>query len=188
MAQGTLVAALIEDGWELINQLLRSDFPIAAAWWVKPIEEPGANREWQLFLASPMVDQLGSGVTYRKAYDALRSMPNFDPVLARISLGMIKMIDVSNPMTKEAVKILERFRGRPPISVGRCRLGEIEAEEVFVYPLSRPAPWQQVVLKSPVDVVEPPSPQDSQTMSQMVASGIELYRAGIGAKALTVLR
>jgi hypothetical protein len=179
MAQGALVADLIDDGWNLISQLRRNDFPITAAWWVKPTEVgTGGTEEWQFFIASPLVDQLGPADAYQKAYDALRSMPSFDPVLARISLGMIKIIGERNRITEDVLKIIRQLHGWPPLHVWHRRLGEIQTEEVYVYPLTLPSPWQQVVLKTDVEVDEPLSPNESQAMSQMMASGTIPVRAG----------
>jgi hypothetical protein len=151
MAQSMLVERFIEDGWELINHLLKADFPILTACWAKVIlddDQMGDRREWQLFLVSPLVDEQGPADAYEKAYNALRSMPQFDQVFARISLGMIKLIGERNPITQAVSQILKRFHGKGPIYVRRCRLGQIQAEEVYVYPLTLPDPWQKVVLKS----------------------------------------
>ncbi len=153
MAQSMLVERLIEDGEELINQL-RYDFPILTACWAKVIlddDQMGDRGEWQLFLVSPLVDQEGPADAYEKAYNALRNMPQFDQMFARISWSMIKIIGEKNPITQGVIKILKRFHGKAPIYVRRCRLGQIEAEEVYVYPLTLPPPWQKVVLKEARD-------------------------------------
>ena len=65
MAQSTLVAGLVDDGLKLTYQLVRSGLPIAAAWWLKPIDDPlYGNQDWEFFLASPWVDELGRGEVY----------------------------------------------------------------------------------------------------------------------------
>ncbi len=181
MAESTMVESLREDGLELVNDVVQGNVPVAAAWLVKVIPEDdrmGEREEWQFFLASPFVDQEGPQAAYQKIYDALRSSPRGDPVLARISLGMIKVVGVNDKVTADVFKIVKRFRGAPPIYVAQCRLGSIEAGEVHIFYVSRlPAPWQQVVLKTEVQVQ--PSPQE---MQQAIASGhIPIPRATVTA-------
>jgi hypothetical protein len=182
MAESTLVDTLKEDGRELIEHLVRDGLPIAVAWWVKPIpeEEQHEGPEWLFFLASPLVDQLGPGGVYQKVYTALRSTRLGDLIFARISLGQIKVIGVSDPATADVLKMLKRYPGKPPswppIYVARCRLGTIEAREVQVYPPSlwekaNLSTWYPVRLKKPVEVSQPPSPQDNQIMQEIAASG-----------------
>jgi hypothetical protein len=174
-----LVGALVEDGLELTTQLVRSDILISAAWWVKPIYDPELGyQEWQFFLASPLVDELGAGEVYKRAYDALQSMQNFDALLARISLGMIKMVGLRNPITEDVFKVINRFGGGPPIPVGRCRLGTIEAEEVNIFYAKLPAPWQELVIKTPVEVYDPSSRQERAAMIPIGGSGISRVQAG----------
>ncbi len=169
MAESTMVESLREDGLELVNDVVQGNVPVAAAWLVKVIPEDdrmGEREEWQFFLASPLVDQEGPQAAYQKIYDALRSSPRGDPVLARISLGMIKVVGVNDKVTADVFKIVKQFRGAPPIYVARCRLGGIEVRDLHIfYVLRLPPPWQQVVLETDVQV------QPSQEMQQAIASG-----------------
>ena len=168
MAESTMVESLKEDGLDLVNDVVQGNVPVAAAWLVKVIPEDdrmGEREEWQFFLASPLVDQEGPQAAYQKIYDALRSSPRGDPVLARISLGMIKVVGMNDKVTADVFKIVKRFRGAPPIYVARCRLGSIDAQEVSIFYVSHlPAPWQRVVLKTEVEA-QPLSPQEAQAMA-----------------------
>jgi hypothetical protein len=165
MAQGTLVETLKDDGRELVNDVVQAKVPIDAAWLVRIIPENGiGGEEWQFFLASPLVDQQGPQAAYQKIYDALRSSARGDPVLARISLGMIKVVGLNDPITAEVFKIVKRFRGAPPIYVARCRLGSIEARGLYIFYVARlPPPWQQVIIRTDVraQLVLPPGRQAS---------------------------
>jgi hypothetical protein len=143
MAQGTLVDMQVEDGRQLLEQLARSSFPVAAAWWLKPsviVEEqpfntPYVEREWQFYLASPVVETQGQTRAYHSIHEALRKIhPSHDPVIASISMSRITVVGENHPATQEVFKIIRLYRGKPPIYVARCRLGNIEAKEVYIYP------------------------------------------------------
>src|SRR6266849_4061900 len=182
MAQSTLVGDLIQDGKELIDDLVRANVPVAAAWWARVIPETtfmGDRPDWQFFLASSLVEQQGPGVAYQKAFDALRTSPRGDAILARITVSMIKIVGETDPIAADVFKIVRAYGGKPPIYVARCRLGQIEVEEVHIfYVTTLPAPWQSLVLKTAVEAEEPLSQQESQAMNQIVASGINPIQAG----------
>ena len=108
MDQSTLVGDLIQDGKELIDDLVRANVPVAAAWWAKVIPETmfmGDRPDWQFFLASSLVEQQGPGVAYQKAFDALRTSPRGDAILARITISMIKIVGETDPITADAAPI-----------------------------------------------------------------------------------
>src|SRR5436309_288474 len=177
MAQGTLVTDLIDSGTLLIRQLRLGGFPIAAAWWIKPIEDPlEGNQGWQFFLASSLMDQLGPADAYQKLHDILKNV-SFDSVLARIPLGKIKILGETNPITQGVFKIIDQLHGVGPIRVWHRRLGEMRAEEIFIYALNLPSPWQRVILKNPVEVNEP-SLKQSEALNQIMASGNPPVLAG----------
>jgi hypothetical protein len=180
MAQNALVESLIEDGRNLLEHLNRTTFPIAAAWWVKEILEDNAmmdRREWQFFLASPLVDQQGSAVVYQKIYEYLRGIYRGDPILPRFSLGRIKAVGVNDAMTVDVLEIIKLSRGKQPICAAMRRLGNIVAEEVYIYPPPLPL-WEQLRLKTTIEVEEPLSQQEHQAVDRIVASGINPVQAG----------
>src|SRR5262245_35801478 len=175
MAQSTLVAGLIDDGLELIKRLVPNGFPIIAAWWAKPVED----QEWVFFLVSRLVDELGPGVAYQRAYEALQDSQKFDLVPARITLGITKIIGERSPIAQEIFKIIKLHGGGPPFYVRRCKLGEIEVEDVYiVYVLTLPTPWHPAILMAPAEVDEPLSSQDRAAMIEIGASGTTPVRAG----------
>jgi hypothetical protein len=143
MAQSTLVGDLIQDGKELID-LVRGSVPVAAAWWAKVIPETtfmGDRPDWHLFLASSLVEQQGPGVAYQKVFDALRTSPRGGAILGRITVSMIKIVGETDPLTADIFKIIRAYGGKPPIYVARCRLGQIEVEDVQIfYVTTVPAP------------------------------------------------
>jgi hypothetical protein len=191
MAQGTLVDQLVQDGRQLLEQLARDGFPIAAAWWLKPFVEveqwepfnpPYVEREWEFYVASTVVEDEGPAVAYDSIYKALRVMqPNLPPAF---SMSRITAVGAKNPATAEVFKIMRLYGGAPPIYVARCRLGNIEAKEVYIYPVPtarKPdqADFEIRVLKTPVDVrIERQSPEVAQAMEIIQASGTTPAQAG----------
>jgi hypothetical protein len=167
MAQSTLVESQIGEGLELIDQLVRCGFPVAAAWWVKPIEDD----DWKLFLASAVVDDQGPAVAYQQANDALRDWQEYH--LGPISLGMASIIGEKNSIAREIFKIVALHGGGPPIYVNRYRLGETDSEGLHIFYVTKlPAPWHQVRIKNPVDNVEELSTQQKRArMVEIGASG-----------------
>jgi hypothetical protein len=167
MAESTLVDRLKQEGQELINYLVRWDIPIAAAWWVKPKGEP----EFQLYLASPQVDTFGPKFVYEKIYKAFQGV-----LFTSFSLGQIKVIGLNDQMTKDFLKIFNRYGANPPTYIGECWLGNIEADEVHIYPTPtkeyQRGNWEQRILKTEVAVsIDEPSPAERQLMREIVASG-----------------
>jgi hypothetical protein len=160
---------MIDAALPFVDRIVRNGFPVAVAWWVKPIED----EEWMLYLASAVVDDQGPAMAYQKAHDALQGWREFEPMFAGVSLEMTRIIGEQNSITRDIFKIVTRHGGGPPIYVNRCRLGELEAEEVHIFYVTKlPAPWQQVTLKKKVDNVEELSTlQKRARMVEIGASG-----------------
>jgi hypothetical protein len=179
MAQNTLVGALVEDGLEITAQLDRSDIPISAAWWVKPMYDPEAGyRDWKFFLASSWVDELGRSEFYKRVHDAIQCMPDADALFARISVTTTNVVGLRDPITQDVFKIIKRFGGGPPIPVGHCRLGTIDAEEVNIFYVRLPPPWQEGVLKTPIYANDPSPRQERAAMVPTGGSGTSPVQAG----------
>jgi hypothetical protein len=175
MVENSLVEARIIRGLGLVNLLQSHDFPVAAAWWLKPVED----EELTFYIASRIADDAGVGAAYERAYHALGEWPVFEPNPSLVPLGKTQIIGEQNPITADVRKVIERYRGAPPIYVARCRLGQIEAEELnIIYVANLPAPWQKVELKTAVEVDEPLSPQESRAKMMILGSGIDQVRAG----------
>ena|SRR5208337_825455 len=62
-----LVECQFDDGQRLVDQLIRDDFEISVAFWLKTSEEG----LWHLYIASPFVDEERLGVAYRMVYASL---------------------------------------------------------------------------------------------------------------------
>lgn len=72
MVKTALVEKYINDGRILIGALESENFPIDIAMWLYS-EEPD---EWQLVIATPLVDEVGLRETYRKIQSVLEDLPS----------------------------------------------------------------------------------------------------------------
>lgn len=121
----TLVENQIDDGQRLIDQLTRDEFEVLVAFWLKTSEE-GA---WQLYVASPSVDMEKLGEAYRKVYASLKRLDQ-----SWVTPSDIKLLNGTNPVAQDALRVQERSPGRCPTRFHGKRLGNITIEEAYIYP------------------------------------------------------
>jgi hypothetical protein len=125
MDQGPLVDNQIDDGFKLVKQLGTTGFDVAAAFWVRTSEDG----QWTLYIASKVVEESGTAAAYRKVADALRQLE--DPW---VSMSEVKVIGEKNPITTDVLAILRKHPGPMATRSRRPTLGDIETDEVYVYP------------------------------------------------------
>lgn len=82
MDKTTLVDKYIEDGRILICALEKEKLIVDAAMWFYSEE----SDEWQLLIATPMVEEIGPKATYRKIQSILAGMPSLSISLMDISV------------------------------------------------------------------------------------------------------
>jgi hypothetical protein len=122
MVSGTLVEARFESGRRLLDDLEKAGFVVRAACWVKPSEE---DDRWWLYIASPDVNQKGALEGYRAIDRVYRlSKPDFSP-------DDIKLIDETDPIVEDALKLLQRCRN--VWHFHEVHLGDRTVAEVYVY-------------------------------------------------------
>ncbi len=180
MDQVTLVDRRIADGQKLVLQLYDDGFDFTAVFWLRA----GDNNWWHLYIASKSVNEHGPTAGYRKIQTSLRKLPGIT-----ISLSDIKLIEASDPLTRDILKIRKGYTGTTPISFGGVQLGGILVEEALIYP---PIPKEkrsshhlgQRRLKTPVqqiltlsEVLVPLTPQEIHALGQLVAWGISPAQA-----------
>lgn len=124
MAEEILVEKKIEAGEELIRALQTNNFSISAASWVQ--EDGGL---WYLYLASKLVDEVGSFDAYKKLNALLRQVqiPSIDPL-------EIKLISTINPMTKEILRLHAQYPAPVHTSYRLHELGGMRIGEAHIYP------------------------------------------------------
>src|SRR5262249_16842062 len=148
--------------------------------WLKTPEDP-----WPyLFIATQLVDQVGS----RKAYQAVGGSLQHLPGLC-ISSTDIKLIGPAKPIAEAVRKLQQEAGEEPAIHLRGGHLANLAGDEVYIFPLPTHQKRSQFVLgkvklKRPVEqtagmdqVLAPLSPQESQALEQIVASGISPTQA-----------
>ena len=201
-----LVENKIEDGDALIRQLIRDQFEVRVAFWVKRTEEG----LWYLYIASSSVSAEKLNEAYRNVYAALSKIPE-----CSVSPSEIKIITATDPIAREAVALRDRNPSREPKRYHGMRLGNLTTEELCIYPRRLPlkvrelpnGPWQ--VLINEIDDVwlTCDSEDDARTIAkarvleeealerlnsgeqfaaelEKTADAMEKYRMGFGSRSL----
>lgn len=131
MDTDTLVENKIEDGQRLINLLIRDQFDVRVAFWVKRSEDG----LWQLWIASAAVNPRNKGDALRKVYEVLGKLPG-----GGITPLDLTLIEDTNPIARAAFELRDRYASREPIPYRGMRLGNLATEELLIYP--RVFPWK----------------------------------------------
>jgi len=116
-----------------LEHLPQEGFEVTAGFWLRPAE----GGEWLFYVASPTVERDGLSAAYRRLHTVIRGMPQpfwIDPL-------EVKLIGETNPITKDVLAIHSRATGSKvsPINWGGTRLGSVNVEGAYLYPLSAKA-------------------------------------------------
>lgn len=98
MDQDTMVSVDLPAGWRLVDELVGRGFPIDAAFWAKMTDE----ERWRLYLASPKVDELGIGESYRFIHEVLRDMPELG-----LDMFKVSVLSAGNTLAKAAADLVK---------------------------------------------------------------------------------
>jgi hypothetical protein len=120
-----LVESQIDDGRRLVDQAVRDGFDVSVAFWVKTSEEG----LWQLYIASPSVDEGRLGQAYRKVYASLSKTPD-----SWISPSDIKLINVENPIAQDIIAARDRHPAKIPTRYRGKRIGNLSIVKAYIYP------------------------------------------------------
>lgn len=139
-------SGLIEDGRELIANLVRDGFEVTVGFWVRSTER-GSMR---LFIASPLViagQQLGN--LPLRVYDQLRLMPH-----STVEYSQVRLIPATDPAARDAIELRDRRPGSlRPIQVFE-RLGDLAIESAYIYERISAALTREQVLQRVVELME----------------------------------
>jgi hypothetical protein len=124
--QGPLVESQIVAGARLVEELIARGVDVTSAFWVRAGEE----REWTLYLASKVYDEGGPLAASSALVEAVRRVDD-----SWLSFSDVRAIGASDPITAAVLEIRRRRPAWLPAHVRRPRLGNLGAEEVYVYPL-----------------------------------------------------
>jgi hypothetical protein len=128
--QGSLVEMQIDDGAKIVEKLRDGGFDVTAAWWMKTSEEG----QWFLYVASRKVDEIGIAAAYRVAHSLIRALGQL-----WVDRFEVKLVGPENPITRDVLAILNRFRDRLATRYGGKKLGNVSIDGAYLYPLPVPA-------------------------------------------------
>ncbi len=124
MGQVTLVEPQIDAGARFLREFNKYA-PVQVAFWLKDEE---ASQPW-LYVASDQITDDNFDVGYEEVgriADELRD-PWFD-------LMRVKLIGADDPLAQDALALLRRYPVRTPTRFPGQRIGDIFAEEIYLYP------------------------------------------------------
>jgi hypothetical protein len=130
MDQNPLVSEYRDTGEQIASRCVAAGIGITAAFWVK-LSEDG---RWYLYLASREVEDRGLIDAFKRVLAVIRQM---DPPPPLDTLGDLKLIGATNPITRDVLAIQARYPA--PLSTwyrGR-QLGNLAIDEAYLY---RPQP------------------------------------------------
>lgn len=108
MATAILVGRDLSAGERLLAELDRESFPVIAAFW----RYPTADSDWQLVIASPLVDELGALPVYQRVQEALDRLRE-----ARLFLREIVVVGEQDPVVRQLRETLPASFAPEPFSI-----------------------------------------------------------------------
>lgn len=206
MDSDLLVENTIADGAALIRQLIRDQFEVTVAFWVKRTEEG----LWNLYIATSSVSAEKLNERHRIVYEALTKIPDCSVLPSNINI-----ITDTDPIARDAVALRDRNPSREVKRYrGKC-LGNLATEELCIYPRRLPlevrelsnGPWQVLISEFDDVWLTCDSEEDARTIAkarvleevavgrlnsgeqfaaelEKTADAMEKYRMGFGSRSL----
>jgi hypothetical protein len=125
----TLVDDKIHAGLRFITLLVRNNFDVKVACWVKTSEED----DWFLYVASGEVDKKGLAEAYREAYRALEVLDT-----PWITASQLKLVRSDDPIVADVKETQHLLTAAFPTISHRPQLGDLSTQEVYIYPNLEP--------------------------------------------------
>jgi hypothetical protein len=129
MDYGPLVIEEIEAGEELIREFDKF-MPVKAAVWLKEMDAGLRS----LYIASDQIDGTTLGQGYGEILriaDAMNT-PYLNPF-------RVKLIGGDHPLAQAVSSLHQRYPGAPAIRLGETFFGNLNTEDVYIYPTPIPA-------------------------------------------------
>jgi hypothetical protein len=123
MDQSTLVERQIADGGKVVEEIVRSGFPVQASFWAR---ENDSDR-WHLYLVSPTAEEPRAG--YRRILPVVRKMPQ--PLWVEPS--ELTLIEPTEPLAKAVLQLQRSHPGKLPGRFTGRWFGWTNIEEGYVY-------------------------------------------------------
>ena len=124
MALATLVGPNIEEGRRFIGMLAEAGIRVAAALWQWDGFLGGAK--WELDLATPLVDEIGTTEAYGKVREVL-SKAGDPPFLHLFDINLF------SPKAWFIKDLRREFRGRRDLTLSKRMIGDHEVEHGYLY-------------------------------------------------------
>jgi hypothetical protein len=129
MVADALVEKQIEDGRQLIADLVDGGFPVGIAFWAKTRDEG----PWHLYIGSRSIGTGGLGDAYRILYSCLERRPAIN-----LNIAQVKLMPMTHPIAAQAKSIRSRWPDRAPILWGSVYdgspLSSLSADDIYIYP------------------------------------------------------
>lgn len=126
MDQNPLVNEYRDTGEAIARKCADAGIDVTAAFWVKPSEDG----QWYLYLASRDVEDRGLGEAFRRVLAAIRQInppPQID------TLGNLKLIGATNPITRDILSIQSRYPASLSTWYRGRQLGNMAIDEAYLY-------------------------------------------------------
>jgi hypothetical protein len=125
MDQGPLVSEQINAGARFLSEFQKYA-PIQTAFWLKESEE-GA---WYLYVVSDQITDDNFDVAYGEVVRITGELrdPWFDPF-------QVKVAGIDDPLAKAVLEIQKQYSGGIATRYRGRQLGNVNVEEIYVYPL-----------------------------------------------------
>jgi hypothetical protein len=120
----TLVDDKIHAGQRFITLLVRNNFDVKVACWVKASEED----DWFLYVASGEVDKKGLAEAYREAYRVLEELD-----IPWITASQLKLVRSDDPLVADVQETQHLLTTAFPTISHRPQLGDMSTQEVYIY-------------------------------------------------------
>src|SRR5688572_2337990 len=125
MDTALLVDHKIEDGQRIVERLLREQFSVPVAFWVRRTEEGALT----LNIGSDAIDPKELRDKYRVVYATLDLIPG-----CSIGASEINLLTRSDPLARDAIALRDRYPGTEPRSHRNVTLAKTQIDEVIIYP------------------------------------------------------
>ncbi len=132
MDSSSLVIEQIDAGIRFVSEFAKSK-PVQAAFWLRA----SGDERWYLYIASDQIDDSNFDTAYGEVLRLARAAP--DPWLDPFQ---VKVIGTGEPLARAVMNLARRYPGPMPIRYGGPRLGGVDVEGVYIYPLPAATPTQ----------------------------------------------
>jgi hypothetical protein len=168
-----LVDEHVEDGRDLLSELVSAGLDVTVAFWARASEE-GLS---YLYIASPTVAGGTIGDAYRIVYSALSHLPN-----SSITPSDLKLVPPQDPIAAGAKAVRDRYAARIPIRYKGSRLGGLAIEEAYIYPSAESGLDRAAILRTVAQLMNRSGPVQPSLVTLRDGSTLHAIPVGLHAQ------